>query len=512
MEAKTRSEKIVRNVSMGLLSKLVVLVIGFVDRKFFISILGEELLGVNGLFSNILLMLSLAEMGLTNVMVLSYYEPLAKNDYEKLNSLTAFYKRIYNTIAVVVALIGISLIPALKYIVKVETPVENMVLIYLVFLANTVMSYMFVYKSTILTADQNGYVVTQTQIKFDIGRQITQIIVLILFRDIILYLLVKVVFLLLNNLYLMRCVDKKYTFLDLKHAKPLEKEEKRKIASTIKSGFIYKVAGVLLNGTDNILISALVGTVWVGMITNYDTVITALTGFVVIIFTSLTASVGNLNITAEPKKKLEIFNVVLFVGFWIGLIVIPCCYNMIGDLVTVWLGKKYVLDNSILCVKLGMMYLSCTLNPIFSFREATGLFRKSKYMIFAGSIVNIFLSVILGLKFGAFGIILASIIAMVSTYVWYEPVILYREVFEASPLQYFSRHLINLVKLVFITFVSSKIVSYIVVDNWFMLFVKALICFCIVFVMSFLLMFRKEEFQYVMSWIKNLLGRFVKKG
>ncbi|MBQ2986133.1 MAG: hypothetical protein IJE23_01480 [Tyzzerella sp.] len=505
METKSRSEKAVKNVTMGLLSKAVVLVLGFIDRKFFITILGEELLGINGLFSNILLMLSLAEMGLTNVMVLSYYEPLEKHDYEKLSSLTAFYKKIYNTIAVVIALIGVILIPFLKYIVKLENPIENMVLIYLIFLANTVFSYLFIYKSTILTADQNGHIVTKTQMKFDLLRQVVQIIVLLVFNNIISYLVVKIMFVLFNNLYLMRCVDKTYPFLDLKHAEKLSKSERKNIASTIKSGFIYKISSVLLNGTDNIIISALIGTVWVGMIANYDTVITSITAFIVIIFTSLTSSLGNLNVSAEPKKKMEIFDVVLFAGFWIALIVVPCCCIMMDDLVALWLGEKYVLDDGILYAKLGMMYLSCTLNPIFSFREATGLFRKTKYMIFAGAIVNIILSLVLGKIMGVSGVLFASIMAMLVTYIWYEPVVLYREHFDSSPFIYFGKHLVNLIKLVSVVIIATILVDWLQANNWIMLFVKASFCFITVFALSFILMFKSREFVYIKRWGMRVL-------
>ncbi len=505
MEVKSRSEKAVKNVAMGLLSKAVVLILGFVDRKFFITILGEELLGINGLFSNVLLMLSLAEMGLTNVMVLSYYEPLEKKDYNKLSSLTAFYKKIYNTIAAVIALIGVVLIPFLKYIVKLDNPIENMVLIYLIFLINTVLSYMFVYKSTILTADQNGHIVTGTQMKFDLLRQVLQIVVLIIFHNIIAYLMVKILVLLFNNLYLMRCVDKTYPFLDLKHAENLPRKEKNTIITTIKSGFIYKISTVLLNGTDNIIISALIGTVWVGMVANYDTVITSITAFVVIVFTSLTSSLGNLNVTAEPKKKMEIFDVVLFAGFWVALIVVPCCFVMMDDLVVLWLGEKYVLQENILIAKLGMMYLSCTLNPIFSFREATGLFRKTKYMIFAGALVNIVLSLVLGEVIGVAGVLFASIIAMLVTYIWYEPVVLYRDCFEESPILYFRKHIVNLVKLVLITVGAMLLVDWIEAGNWLMLFVKAIGCFVIVLLISFVLMFREKEFAYIKQWVMRTI-------
>lgn len=506
MNSESRSQKAVRNIIMGILSKIVVMVLGFVDRKVFISILGEELLGVNGLFTNVLLVLSLAELGLTNVMVFSYYKPLAEKDYDKLCSLTAFYGKVYNIIAVSVAVIGACLIPALKYIVNVEEPIENMVLIYLIYLANTVISYLFVYKSTILTADQNGYIVTSTQIRFDVFRQAAQIVFLLLTRNYIVYLVVKVLFALFNNLYLMRKVDKTYPFLDLKHAGPLDKAEKKQIATTVKSGFVYKISSVLLNGTSNIIISTFIGTVWVGYVSNYDTVITAISGVVAIIFTSMTASIGNLNVTAAPEKKKEIFDVIFFGGCWMALIVVPCCYFLMGDLITVWLGDKFVLSKGILASKLALLYFTCTLNPIFSFREALGLFRKSKYYILAGSLINIFLGIFMALHWGVAGVFSAAAIAMCSTYVWYEPIILYKEYFKSMPWQYFGKHIQIIINVLLIILIGSFLFDRINVDGWGTLFLKGIICFLTVVFMSVLSMCWRKEFKYVKQWIWDMLG------
>ena len=509
--AESRTEKSIKNILFGVTSKFLVLILGFVDRKFFIGFLGDELLGVNGLFSNVLLMLSLAELGITNVMVYSYYKPLAEGNYEKLNSLTRFYKKIYTLIAIIVAAVGIFLIPFLKYIVKTEHVIDNLVLIYIIFVANTVVSYLFVYKSTILTADQQGYLVSKVQIRVDVIRQLVQIVVLIVFRDIILYLLVKLVAVLMNNLILVRIVKKRYQYLDDKNAEDISKEEKHEIFSTVASGFIYKFAGILLNGTDNILISSLVGTILVGYVANYDTIIVAIMGFVTIFYGSITASLGNLNVSASSQKKKEVFDIMLYIGFWISLIVIPCCYCLLGDFIKVWLGEKYVLGNDILIVKLSMMYLSCTLNTVFSFREATALFKKTKYAIFAGSVMNIILSIVLGRVIGLVGILVASIISMLATYVWYEPVIIYKKYFETSPAEYFYKHLKNLLVICGMIFVMYKLTINISVTNWITLIFKASICFGISVVISFIYQCSQKEYAAIKERMGFLVNKFIKR-
>lgn len=511
MNNETRTVKSLKNISIGFISKFVILILGFVDRKFFIEVLGEGMLSVNGLFTNILLVLSLAELGMTNVMVFSYYKPLAEKNYDKLNALTTFYKKIYNIIAIIVAIIGIILIPGLKYIINLSEPIENLNYIYLMFLANTVISYLFVYKSTILTADQNGYIASKLQIFFDVVRQILQIVILILTQNILCYLAVKVLFAFLYNYCLAKYVEKRYPFIK-SSSLGLKKDEKQEILSTIKSGFIYKLAGVLLNGTDNIIISSVVGTIWIGYLTNYDTIFTSITAFVVVLFNSLTASLGNLNITASPQKRLEVFNIMLFSGFWISRILVPCFFFLSGDLVRIWLGERFILDVDILSVKLMMVYFTCTLNPLFAYREATGLYRKSKYVIFLGSMINIFLSILLGKYYGVMGVLLASIIAMLLTYVWYEPVILYKDYFFASSKDYFLKHIKNIILLLFSMAIVAPIMRMIIVESWSMLFVKAGICFLLVNVISLVLLNNNQEYQFFKNKGKSLVSELIKKG
>lgn len=494
MSSSSRVEKSVKNIYMGFLSKIVIILMSFIDKSLFITYLGAELLGVNGLFTNILLILSLADLGMASVMSYSYYEPLANNDTKKLVALTSFFKKIYNTLAVVITVLGICIIPFLQYIIKLDEPIDNLPLIYILFLGNTVISYLYVYKSTVLIADQNAYVASKMQIRFDIFRNITQFAVLIVFKNILLYLFVRMVFTFLYNYSLCKCTEKLYPFVNEKGE--LDKEEKKNILTTIKSGFIYKLSAVLLNGTDNILISGLVGTIWVGYISTYDTVITSIMAFVYIIFSSVTASVGNLGVKEEPKKKLEVFNILLFLGFWISRVVVPCFLFLMSDLLIIWIGEEFILPTSVFIAKLIVVYMSCCMNPIFTYRDAIGLYKKTKYSIFAGSLLNVGLSVILGLKFGVFGILIASSISMLFTYVWYEPVILYKSFFNESSKVYFIKQAKNIVFMLFTIFVCSLIVPKINADNFLMLVVKAVVCFGLTNLIGLVFTYKTEEFKF----------------
>lgn len=509
MSQSSRVEKSLKNLYMGVVSKIVIISMSFLDRTLFIKFLGEGLLGVNGLFSNILLILSLADLGMASVMSYSYYEPLANNDKKKLVALTTFYKRIYNILAVVITILGICIIPFLKYIIKLEEPIENLPLIYIFFLANTVISYLYVYKSTVLIADQNGYIASKLQIRLDTLRNIFQFIALIITKNILVYLFVRMVFTFAYNYILCKKTEKLYPYVNDKEE--LDSETKHNIFVTIKSGFIYKLSAILLNGTDNILISAIVGTVWVGYIANYDTVITSIMAFVYIIFSSVTASIGNLGVTDTSKKKLEVFNTLLFLGFWLARVIVPCFLFLMSDLLRIWIGERFILPTSVFVAKLLVVYMSCCLNPMFSFRDALGLYKKTKYSIFAASLINVVLSIVLGATFGVTGILLASSIAMILTYVWYEPVILYKEYFNSSSIDYFIKQFKNIVFLLITIFICNLIVPKIVVDSFMMLFIKAFVCFGLTNVIGLVLTYRTDEFKFykdkVLAIFNKLFGK-----
>lgn len=251
MESRTKKSKI--NIFYGILSKIVTLLLEFISRFVFIKYLGAELLGVNGVFTNVIQCLSLAELGMNNVVMFSYYEPLANNNTRKLSALNAFYKKVYNTIAVSVTMIGLCIIPLLKYIINTDYAIPHLYLIYLLFLIDTVVSYLCVYKVTILNADQNGYISSQYDIIFNSLRTICQMASLFLLKNFLIYLAIKIIFSALSNILKAKKVDKDYEFTQTTEC--LSTNEKFTIFNTIKSGFIYKISAVLMNSTDNMLIS-----------------------------------------------------------------------------------------------------------------------------------------------------------------------------------------------------------------------------------------------------------------
>lgn len=496
-----RLEKAKRNVFLGIVNKLVVILLEFISRKVFINYLGAELLGVNGVFVNLIQCLSLAELGINNVVAFSYYKPLACNDKKKLAALNSFYKKAYNVIAVIVAGIGILLIPFLDYIINTDIQIENLTYIYLLYLIDTVFSYFCVYKATVLNADQRGYVLSEYEMFFNTVRTIMQIVSLVLWKNFLIYLTIKIIFSVLTNFAKARQVDRDYPYIN--ENVDLDVEEKKEIISTIKSGFIYKIASVLLNSTDNILISVLCGTVWVGLLSNYITISMAVTSFITIAFGNLTASIGNLVVEEDNKKKADVFNELFIVSNWLGTVCFCCTMLLCNDFVELWLGSEYIMDDSIVLPKIMMLYYSCVMQPIFSYREALGLYTKTKYSMLVAAGVNLVLSIIMGKIWGVSGILAASLLAVLFTYFWYEPVILYKQCFFCSAKTYFFQFFRNVIITALCYEGLKRIPLMGIRNNWMTWILKAVIYFTLSNLACFLLYRKSPVFLKLISKVKS---------
>lgn len=505
MNKSSRTYNSIKNIFFSIGNQIITLFLNFFSRFIFIKILGAEYLGINGLFSDILMMLSLADLGLGNAMVYSFYKPLAEKNHKKIGELVNFYKKIYQFIAISVSVIGFSLVPFINIIVKTDKVIPNLTIYYILFLMNSVASYLFVYKSSIINADQKGYIISIYSTIINIIRIIIQIIFLLLTRNYIVYLIIQIVCTLLNNIFIAHKADKIYPFINEEYQ--LNKEEKRSIFSNIKSVFLYKVSGVLLNGTDNILISTLVGTIWVGYYSNYNMITGTISKFITTAFSSLNASIGSLVVDDDYKNRYSIFKILQMISFWIAGFCFVSIYILIDDFIILWIGEKFVLNQAILLAILFNFYIACVLQPIWSYREATGLFRKIKYIMIITAIVNLMLSVLLGIKWGVAGIITASALAKLTTYFWYEPIILFKEYFNTPSKKYFIHHMFNLIVVMVLAFIIKILCGMMIEVNWLNFIIKVFICCTVPNIVYLFLYSRTVEFKILYKKIKIIIGK-----
>lgn len=505
MEA-SRTENSSKTAFSGIINKILTLILAFISRKIFIQFIGIEYLGINGLFANILTLLSLADLGFGVAMNYSLYKPLAMKDEKTLAALIGFYRKIYNIIAISVAILGLCLTPFLKFIINLDSNIPYVQGYYLIYLANTVISYLFVYKSSIINADQKGYKVNTVNTGINIGKVILQIICIIIFKSYAVYALIEVLATLTNNVLISSLANKLYPYI--LNDVPLNDDQKRNIFTNLKSVFIYKLSGNIMTGTDSILMSVLVSTAAVGLYSNYLTITTTITTMITIIFSSVTAAIGNLLVDRNTNNRLNVFKIIQMVGNFLSTYIGVCILILAQEFISLWIGAQYKLDYmTVIAISLNLYFTIC-MQPLWTFRDASGLYQKTKYVMLVTAILNIILSILLGKIYGVAGIVIATALSRLLTYFWYEPKLLFEIYFEKKSLGYYIDAFFNIMLMGICYFISNIVCQYIELYNgWIQWICKAIACSIIVIVIYFLRYFWTKEFLEMIKKLKKLLEK-----
>ena len=512
MNQKTRTEYSVLNMLTGLGGYFLNTVIGYICRIIFVRCLAAEYLGINGLFSNILSMLSLVELGIGSAMGYALYQPLAKDDKEKITSLMALYKKSYNIIGIVVALLGIMMIPLLQYIiVKPQQIVENIYIIYLVYLFNTASSYFFSYRSALLIAAQKNYIVSGVNYAITTIVSIIQIPILLITQNFMIYLICQSIGVFINNVIVSMWAKHDYPYIEKKNVKPITKKEKRQMAVNIKALTINKIAAMLVNNTDNIVITYFNGLISTGVISNYTLLTGTLGSITSQLFNGITASVGNLNAVENNKKKYNFFRILNLANFWIygwGCIGI---FLVSGEIVKICFGQKFVLDMQIPLVLAINFYLVGMNNAVLIYKNAMGLFKYGQYLLILTAMINLVLDVILGKMWGMFGIFLATIIARVLTNTWYEPYAVFKYGLEKNFKEYIKIFFEYVVVLIFTGAVCYVLCGFCKYNNIINLILKVIICSIIPNIVFYMCYGKTQEGKYLIGAIKKIITGVIKK-
>lgn len=505
---KSRTKNAVKNVKTGFMLQIISKVLAFIVRTVFIKVLNSEYLGVNGLFTNILTMLSFAELGIGTAIIFNMYKPVAEEDEEKIKSLMKLYKKAYNTIGIVVFLLGICVIPFMKYIIK-EVPniKENIIFIYVLFLINTSSSYFFTYKKSIISAHQQESIINKLDSVFYVVKSILEIVFLVLTKNYIVYLIVQILCTIFENLLISYKANKMFPYLKEKNAKELSKGERNSIFSNVKSLVVYKLGVSILGGTDNIIISALMGVSAVGLCSNYTLIIESIKGFIMSIYNGITASVGNLNVAESSEKKEKILYDLTFINFWIYGFCAVMLMILLNPFIELWLGKEYILSIWV-PIAMATNFFVCGLRtPAYTYRVTMGLFKKGRITPFIASVVNIVLSILLGKIIGVSGVIWATAISQIFSYCLIDPYLIYKYELKTSIKPYVLRN-INYYLAFFITIGACfGFTNLCNLQGIYGLILKATIVTVVFNLIVFLIYKRTEEFNDLKLRITDIIKK-----
>lgn len=505
----SRTMNSLKNIIAGFGGQFITLLTGFINRIIFVRVLSEAYLGVNGLFTNVLTMLSLTELGISTAITYALYKPLAKNDTEKVATLMHFYKSAYTIIGIVVGILGICLLPFLKYIISDPGNIkENLYIIYIIFLFNTTIGYFYSYKTPLIIADQKNYIVSIISYSVILVQSIFQILILLITKNYIIYLICQSIGTVMTNILISRKANKLYPYLKNKNIQPLTKEDKKSLFVNIKALVIVKLSGVLVNSTDNIIISATkgLGLVSTGVASNYNLLVSTLNTVLNQIFSGITASVGNLNAIESNERKKEFFDIINLMNFWLyGWCTVSFIF-LATDIVNLLFGQRYILSTAVVIIIAINFYTVGMQSAVWTYKNTLGLFDYGKYLTLLTGLINIVLSIFLGQKLGLFGIFAATLISRLLTNIWYDPYAVFKYGLKRKMKEYIKKYVYYLLVLSLTIGIMYFIVSFFKLN----FFIKLIVCICLPHCIFFIFFYRFVECRYLMGKLYFLVKKFIK--
>lgn len=508
-----RTKALLKNGMIILIVQLLSYGMDFVCRWAFIANLSMDYVGVKGLFSNTLELLSLTELGLGTVIVYSLYAPLAAGDKRKILALLQFYKKAYLAIACLVGGIGVLLTPFLPHLIKDSPDIDHLYTIFLLYLANSVVSYFFTYKTALFLADQKLYVTTLWNCGMNALRSIVQIAILFLTKNYLLFLAVKIPFTLAGNLTLSKRAEKTYPFLMSGSQPALTGDEKKSLLRNVFAMFGHRSGATILNSTDNLVISRFIGLAAVAINDTYAMILNMVHLLVNQMFSALTASVGNLNATESAETSYRVFRILHFCGFWFYTFCATCLFVLLNPFIELVFGARFLFDPLIVAIICLNFYIIGIRKVPLIFKESMGLLWQDWYAPLLEVCINLTVSIALACWYGVIGVYVGTTVCMLATSFWMEPYVLFRHglkrswgAFWRTNLKYFAVSFLA----VALTYLGGELYQGPLLAE---LAVKGLLCLVIPNALLFLLFRRSEEFAGFLSKLKAVLPkqRFVNK-
>lgn len=451
-----RTRKAFLNTVVGLLSTLITTVLSFFLNRVFLSSLGLDYLGLNGIFSNALGMLSLTELGIGMAVSYELYAPLARNDTKKIAALMNLYKKAYYIISGITFLIGIIVGIFICTTAKTsEIPIIERFLYFVLFLCNNCCTYLLAYKRTLLEADQKSYVISTISSAASIVAAIMKIIVLYFFSAYILYILISIVQTISTNIIASVYIDKNYPYINNLNEK-LDKASYKKILAEVKSRIVIKLCNVLVSSTDNIIIGSIISVASAGLFQNYSLIVSQLNLFINQISNAITPSLGNYTAIESKEKLGKIIEEIEFFNHCTGTFCFTCFCTLVSPFIKLWLGD-YLLPFVIPFLLMCDFYITQIRDVHWKVNNMTVGFKGNKRVYFhvMRAVMNIIVS-LMGAEFlGISGVVLGTVIS--SLVIWLaEVVYTYTRVLNMSIWSYIKKQLYYAFQLLIIYFVIYK--------------------------------------------------------
>lgn len=486
--------------------------IQFINRYFMVHYLGITYLGLTSLFTNILSVLSLADLGIGTSIVFLLYTPLAKKDFKKVAIIMGFYKKIYRIIAIVIFSLGLLVLPFLKNIVGKSINYPHVYILFIIYLLGTVSSYLFSYNQSLLYADQKNHIISWINLIVTYVMLSIQVMTVIFFKNPLLYAALFVfssfitnivVSIFVNNIYHLERNDKIKEQLSLR--------EKNLLKHNIIGNMFLRVSGVVVTGTDNIFLSVFAGVTSVGLYANYVTLTNVIQRIMTQMIGAVTGSIGNYIAQKDENENRKLFFNLQFINFMFdGMSCLGICF-LSNDVITLWLGHKYIINNlDILLIALSFYVMNYRMLG-WNFIAVYGLARYMKVFSINEMIANILFTLVFLIifKLKLTGILLGTIFSTLFTVTWQDPYVIFHHAFHKSCKEYFKKYIYNFLILVIefciLYSISCVLMNQITTRRHFILMTTFVVSISIL--IPYLFYINSSEIKYLKSIFNKILKR-----
>lgn len=510
--AESRVLNTKKNILGGVVNRIVLLLLPFMTRTAIIYTFGAEYLGLNSLFSSILNVLALAELGIGSAMVFSMYKPMAEGDDETVCALLRLYRKLYRIIGSFILITGLSLLPFLDSLIK-GTPPEgmNIYILYIIFLSGTVVSYfLYAYKSSVLTAAQHSYILTNIYSVVSIVSGVTKLLVILIFKDFYLFCFVAIPFTIFNNLITNYVVNKNYP--QYKCQGTLDKEIITDIKKRVAGLFMYKICYVFRDTFGSIVVSAFIGLAMLGEYNNYLYISTSIAGFLNILRGSMQASVGNSLVTESEAKNHDDFRKFHWIYMFLATWCTASMFGMYQSFITVWIGKEYLLDNLTMGGICILFLVANNGDMCMTYRQAAGLWWQDKFRPLVESVVNVVLCLVLVKRLGVLGVVLSSFICLFFINATWAAWTLYRYYFTSFRLLDYMKRLLFYFLAGIVTMAVTGFVCHLVhLEGIARLVANGVVCLIVPPVVIYAIYRMRPERKEAVKFVRNVIKGGLKR-
>lgn len=506
---KSRLKNAKRNVYSGLMKQLVNILLTFIVRTTILYVLGAEYQGINGLFSSILQMLNLSELGFSAAVTFILYKPIAENDNKTICAILEYLRKIYYILGFVILGLGIAFIPFLPKLISGSYPNDiNVYVLFCLYLVNSVVSYwLFAYKNTLLYAMQREDIISKVFTLTSFVTKILQIVLLLIFHNYYFYVLLLPICSIANNI-LIQIFAKKY-FPEIVPSGKVSQEIKREFGKQVKAAMLNRISDIARNSLDNIVLSSFLGLVSVAIYDNYYYIYAAVYGVMGIIIHAIQASIGNsLVIESVDKnyKDLKIFN---FMFMWVVGWCTICLAALYQPFMHIWMrgNEELLLSNPnmlLFCLYFYVISMCYTKNV---YLEAKGLYWECRFIYIIEAILNLALNLVLGYFWGITGVIVATIITIIFVNFIGGSKILFKYYFKRKCTQFLGWHMIYFLVTIASGIITLLICSLIRINGFGGLAVKLLVCIVCPNIVYLLVYIKFKQFDEAKEIIKRMLKK-----